>query len=51
MAVDDVQLDVAAAEFLGIVGASGSGKSTLLWLVNRLLDPQRPPHAGTQGRP
>jgi D-methionine transport system ATP-binding protein len=38
-ALDDVDLDVAAGEVLGVVGYSGAGKSTLLRLVNALDRP------------
>jgi len=34
VALTNINLDVAAAEFLGIVGKSGAGKSTLLNMIN-----------------
>ncbi|ODS51569.1 MAG: phosphonate ABC transporter ATP-binding protein [Agrobacterium sp. SCN 61-19] len=38
-AVGGVSLDIAAGEFVGVIGRSGAGKSTLLRLINRLIDP------------
>ena len=37
--IDDVSLEVAPGEMIGIVGHSGAGKSTLINLLLRLYDP------------
>jgi ABC-2 type transport system ATP-binding protein len=42
-AVNDVDLDVAPGEAVGIIGQNGSGKSTLLKLLAGIM----PPHRGT----
>jgi peptide/nickel transport system ATP-binding protein len=39
VAVDDIDLDVAPGEFLGVVGESGCGKSTMLFAIAKLLNP------------
>ena len=46
-AVDDVSFDVAAGEFVAIVGESGCGKSTLLFAVAQLLSPPASVTAGS----
>jgi peptide/nickel transport system ATP-binding protein len=47
VAVDDVDLDVASSEFVGVVGESGCGKSTLLFAIACLLSPPAAVTAGS----
>jgi peptide/nickel transport system ATP-binding protein len=46
-AVQAVDLDVRAGEFVGVVGESGCGKSTLLFAIAQLLSPPAAITAGT----
>ena len=39
--IDDVNLEIPAGSFVGIVGQSGSGKSTLMKLLPRLYTPEQ----------
>ena len=39
VAIDSVNLDIAAGEFVGIIGHTGSGKSTFIQHLNGLLKP------------
>ena len=41
LAVNDVSIDVAEGEFVGLIGPNGSGKSTVLKNVYRALTPDR----------
>ena len=40
VAVDDVSLDIGAAEFVSLLGPSGSGKTTLLMMLAGFEQPQ-----------
>jgi len=39
LALDGIDLQVKAAEFIAVIGPSGAGKSTLLRCINRLIEP------------
>ncbi len=49
-AVNDVNLDIEAGEFVAVLGHNGSGKSTLAKHMNALVDPDRGNHAGGRDR-
>ncbi|MCO5162478.1 MAG: phosphonate ABC transporter ATP-binding protein [Mesorhizobium sp.] len=38
-AVDNVTIEIAEGQMVGVIGRSGAGKSTLLRMINRLVDP------------
>ena len=39
LAVDDVSLEIAAGEFVGLIGPNGAGKTTLIRIVAGMLQP------------
>lgn len=39
LAVDNISLEIAQGEFIGVIGSSGGGKSTLLKTINLLVKP------------
>ncbi len=39
IAVDAVDLEIAAGQMVGVIGRSGAGKSTLLRMIDRLIEP------------
>ncbi|MFH0870503.1 MAG: ABC transporter ATP-binding protein [archaeon] len=40
-ALKDVNLNVSAGEFVGIIGPNGSGKTTLLKIIGKILEPDK----------
>ncbi|MBE7017131.1 MAG: energy-coupling factor transporter ATPase [Ruminococcaceae bacterium] len=41
LAIDNINIDIEAGEFIGIIGHTGSGKSTFIQHLNGLLPPNR----------